>query len=188
VPRYETLTPSVVTTAHYRILAQPHRSPPFVLVRQPVMRQDFLIVETYTIGSTPLDKGSARRKDLYLTTHTIILGSTPLHKRSARRIDLYLTTHTIILGSTPLHKRSARRIDLYLTTHTIILGSTPLHKRSALRTDLYLTTHNIHTTQTSMPSAGFELAIPASERTRTHALRQRGHSAAERNTCFCLVP
>jgi len=164
VPRYETLTPSVVTTAHYRILAQPHRSPPFVLVRQPVMRQDFLIVETYTIGSTPLDKGSARRK------------------------DLYLTTHTIILGSTPLHKRSARRIDLYLTTHTIILGSTPLHKRSALRTDLYLTTHNIHTTQTSMPSAGFELAIPASERTRTHALRQRGHSAAERNTCFCLVP
>ena len=164
MPRYETLTPSVVTTAHYRILAQPHRSPPFVLVRQPVMRQDFLIVETYTIGSTPLDKGSARRK------------------------DLYLTTHTIILGSTPLHKRSARRIDLYLTTHTIILGSTPLHKRSALRTDLYLTTHNIHTTQTSMPSAGFELAIPASERTRTHALRQRGHSAAERNTCFCLVP
>ena len=36
--------------------------------------------------------------------------------------------------------------------------------------DLYLTTRNTHKTQTSMPSAGFEPTVPASERPQTHAL------------------
>ena len=39
-----------------------------------------------------------------------------------------------------------------------------------LSRDLYLTTHNTHKTQTSMPTAGVEPAIPASERPHTHAL------------------
>jgi len=37
-------------------------------------------------------------------------------------------------------------------------------------TRLYLTTHNTHKRQTFMPSAGFEPAIPASQRPHTHAL------------------
>jgi hypothetical protein len=50
------------------------------------------------------------------------------------------------------------------------LGRTPLDEGSARRRDLCLTTRNIHKRQTSMPSAGFEPAIPASGRPQTHAL------------------
>jgi hypothetical protein len=45
-----------------------------------------------------------------------------------------------------------------------------LDERSAIRSDLYLTTYNAHNRQTSMPPAGFERTIPASERPQTHAL------------------
>jgi hypothetical protein len=41
---------------------------------------------------------------------------------------------------------------------------TPLNEWSARRRDLYLKTHNTHNRQTSMPPAGFEPTIPASER------------------------
>ena len=46
----------------------------------------------------------------------------------------------------------------------------PLDKWSAQCRYLYLTTHNIHTRQTGMPLAGFEPAIPSSERPQTHTL------------------
>jgi len=49
-------------------------------------------------------------------------------------------------------------------------GRTPLDEWSARRWDLYLTTHNTHKRQTSMPPAGFEPTIPASERLQTYAL------------------
>jgi hypothetical protein len=50
-----------------------------------------------------------------------------------------------------------------------ILDRNPLDERSALHRDLYLTTHDTHKRQTSMPTAGYEPAIPASERSQTHA-------------------
>jgi hypothetical protein len=50
----------------------------------------------------------------------------------------------------------------------ITIGRTPLDEWSARSSDLYL--HNTHKRQTSMPPAGFEAAIPASERPQTHAL------------------
>jgi len=53
---------------------------------------------------------------------------------------------------------------------TITLGRTPLDEWSARRRDLYLTTNNTHKRQTSMPPAGFEPTIPASERPQTHTL------------------
>ena len=59
------------------------------------------------------------------------------------------------------------------TAHTqrrITVGTTPLDKWSARRRDLYMTTHNTHNRQTSMPLAGFEPTIPASERPQTHFL------------------
>jgi hypothetical protein len=46
----------------------------------------------------------------------------------------------------------------------IIFGATPLDEWSARRRDLYLTTNNTHDRQISMRPAGFESAIPASER------------------------
>jgi hypothetical protein len=53
--------------------------------------------------------------------------------------------------------------------HTTV-GRTPLDEWPARRRDLYLTTHNTHKRQTSMLPAGFEPAIPASERPQTNAL------------------
>ena len=52
----------------------------------------------------------------------------------------------------------------------IKLGRTPPDEWYARRSNLYLTAHNTHNRQTSMPPAGFEPAIPASERPQTHAL------------------
>ena len=42
--------------------------------------------------------------------------------------------------------------------------------RACQRRYLYLTTHNTHKRQTFMPPAGFETAVPASERQQTRAL------------------
>jgi len=53
---------------------------------------------------------------------------------------------------------------------THALGRTPLDEWSVRRRDLCLTTHNIHKGHTSMISAVFETAIPASERPHTHVL------------------
>ena len=52
------------------------------------------------------------------------------------------------------------------------LGGTPLDEWSACLRDLFLTTHNTHNRQTSMPPAGFEPAIPASEGPQIHALHR----------------
>jgi len=42
-----------------------------------------------------------------------------------------------------------------------------MDERSARHKDLYLTTHNTHKRNTSIPPAGFEPAIPASEQPQT---------------------
>ena len=52
-------------------------------------------------------------------------------------------------------------------SHTTV-GSTPLDERSARRRDIYLTTQNKK--ETSMPKAGLETAIPASEWPQTFGL------------------
>ena len=53
--------------------------------------------------------------------------------------------------------------------HTII-GRTPQDEWSYRRGDLHLTTHNTHKRHTSMPAAGFEIAVTVIEQTLTHAL------------------
>ena len=54
-------------------------------------------------------------------------------------------------------------------SHTT-LGRNPLGELSVLRRDLYLAKHNTRKWQASIPPAGFEPTIPASERPQTHAL------------------
>jgi hypothetical protein len=61
-------------------------------------------------------------------------------------------------------------LHLITITQTHTLGRTPLDEGSARRRDLYLTTHNIHKRQTSMPPAGFEPEIAASERPQTYTI------------------
>lgn len=58
-------------------------------------------------------------------------------------------------------------MHLIARTDTYTLGRTPLEEGSARRRPLHLTTHKSHNRLTSMPSAGFEPAIPASERPQT---------------------
>jgi hypothetical protein len=53
--------------------------------------------------------------------------------------------------------------------------------RSARRRDLYLTTNNTHNRQTSMPPAGFETSISASQRPQTHALDHAVTGTGKRN-------
>ena len=50
------------------------------------------------------------------------------------------------------------------------VGKTTLDEWSARRRDLYLTTLNTHNRQTSLPPAGFEPTVSASERPQTYAL------------------
>jgi hypothetical protein len=57
-----------------------------------------------------------------------------------------------------------------ITLRHTTLDSTPLDEWSARRRDFYLTVPNTHRGQTSMPPAGFEPTILASERRRTYAI------------------
>jgi hypothetical protein len=66
------------------------------------------------------------------------------------------------------HGLPLRGIMMTLVRHATLCGI-PLDMRSDRRRDLYLRTHNTHNRQTSMPPAGIEPAISASERPQTHA-------------------
>jgi hypothetical protein len=59
------------------------------------------------------------------------------------------------------------------TKRRTTLGRTPLDEWSARSRGPYLTKHNTHNRQISLPLAGFEPAIPASDRPQIHALRLR---------------
>ena len=70
----------------------------------------------------------------------------------------------------PLWRSSRLVVEVSRSTafrHTT-LGRIPLDEGSARRRDHYLTTPNIHKRQTCMPPAGFEPAVPASDRPQTH--------------------
>jgi hypothetical protein len=68
-----------------------------------------------------------------------------------------------------LERLIVRCFTITLLRHNTF-GRTPLDEWSSLPRDLYLTIHNTYKRQTSMPSAGFEHAIPVSERPQTQAL------------------
>ena len=132
-----------------------------------------------TLGRTPLDEWSARRRELYLTAHNT-------HKRQIF-IELLWTRDQPVAEPLPDNTKHWQQtfIELLWTRdqpvaeastwqHTTLsktdIHRTPLDKGSARRRDLYLTTHSTHNRQTSMYPVGFEPAIPASLRSQTHAL------------------
>ena len=119
----------------------------------------FTITQRHTtLCRTPLEEWSVQGRDLHLTTHN----TTDLYLTTHNTTDLCLTTH----NTTDLYLTTHNTTDLYLTTH----NTTDLYLTTHNTTDLYLTTHNTHNSQTSMPPAVFEPAIPASERLQTHPL------------------
>ena len=82
----------------------------------------------------------------------------------------YQTTFfSFTIAKQPQWDRASSLSMIHDHTHTTF-SSTPLAEGSAHRTNLYLTTHNTHKRQTSMPPAGFEPAISASGRRKTHIL------------------
>jgi hypothetical protein len=89
---------------------------------------------------------------------------------------LAFTTHLRVLVSSFL-----RFLD-HIQRHTIVC-TTPLDEWSARRRDLYMTTHNTHNRQTSMPSAGFELSIPAGERLQIHVLDRSATGIGNTRLC-----
>jgi hypothetical protein len=73
-------------------------------------------------------------------------------------------------ATTPSGPRSPHWRGSTTTLRHTTLGRTPLDECSTRRRDLYLTTHNTQKRQISIPLAGFEPTIPASERPHTLAL------------------
>jgi len=68
------------------------------------------------------------------------------------------------------------------------LNRIPLHEWSDQFRDLYLRKHNNHKWQISMPTAGFELPIPGSDRPQTHASDRAatGNGGIYKYFCFKL--
>jgi hypothetical protein len=62
---------------------------------------------------------------------------------------------------------------ILITLRHIRLGRTPVDEWSNRRKYLYLTAHDTHIRHTSMHTAGFEHAVPSSNRHQTHVL---GHA------------
>jgi len=94
----------------------------------------------------------------------LLLAKNFLHSFSDNKFLYFFHNATASSGPEP-HFR-----DFKVTLRHTTLSRTPLDEWSGRRTDLYLTTHNTHKTQTSLTPAGFEPAIPASERPQTHVL------------------
>jgi len=143
-----------------------------------------------TVGRTPLDEWSARRRDLYLTTHNIHnrktsmppVGFEPTISAGKRPQTYVLDREATGTGSSSWFyfflgrckptwvMASSFLMFLDHTQRCTTVGRTPLDEWSARRRDLYLTTHNTHNRQTSMPPVGFEPTISAGERPQTYVL------------------
>ena len=101
-----------------------------------------------------------------------------IHIPCSRHINFYfdwLRNNSIIFllfcGLTaPTGPGPLRYQGFTITLRHTTFGRTALDEWSARRRDVYLTTHNTHTRQSSMLPAGFEPAVPANERPKTHAL------------------
>ena len=137
-----------------------------------------------TVGRIPLDEWSARRRDLYLTTHDTHNRETSMAPvgfeltiSAGERPQTYALDRAV--AGTGVQTYKDWNIELWpphswgFLDHTqwrTTVGRTPLEEWSARRRDLYLTTHNTHNRETSMPPVGFELTISAGERPQTYAL------------------
>jgi hypothetical protein len=106
-----------------------------------------------------------------------VLKTSPSPGFDPRTVQLVSSRYTDWAIPVPTYCRYRGLMWHLVTLRHTTLGKTPLDEGSARRRDLYLTTHNTHKRQTSMPPAGFEQAIPASERPQ---IRLRPHDYRDR--------
>jgi hypothetical protein len=71
--------------------------------------------------------------------------------------------------------------DFEIILRHTALGRTPLDERSTRPREVYPTTHNNYKRQTSMHLAGFEPAVPASERPQTRSVDHAYNGTSEFN-------
>jgi hypothetical protein len=93
-----------------------------------------------------------------------------LSKSLIIKYHIFLLTPARPWAQQPLINQRLLVIEASRTHCRTTVGRTPLDGWSARRKELYLITHKTHNRQTSMPPAGFEPAVPASERPHTDAL------------------
>ena len=105
----------------------------------------------------------------YLPLHGIlpIPGITYFSKYVTSGVFLYFCG-----ASTPIRGHGLSLRGLEITFRHIVLGRTPLDEESARSRDLYLTIKNMHKRKTIHVPAGFEPAIPASQRPQIYVLDQ----------------
>ena len=102
---------------------------------------------------------------IHLTWQRSYLGTENVMMRHVIDRTFFLNGSTAPSGPGPPHCRG-----FTITLKHKALVRIPLDEWSAQCRELYLTTHNTHNRQTNMPSAGFEPAIPGSERLQILAL------------------
>ena len=155
--------------------------------RPPHCREFIITLRHKTLGRTPLDEWSARRRDLYLTTHNTHNKQTSMPpwclSDRASWIDYILNTnlmqwllfiHKILFSSTCFEPQVIifRRIQLY--TCSIWYCHSLWEFLVACRYTAWVRTvcggGGRLVGRQSMPPAAFELVIPASERPQAHAL------------------
>ena len=135
-----------------------------------------------TFDRTPLDEWSARRRDLYLTTHnthnrhismspvgfepTVSAGERPqtyaLDRAATGTGQIINVCFLWRCGPTRAMVSELKRFLDHTQRRTTFVR-TSLEEWSTRRRDLYLTTHNSQNRQTSMPPARIEPKISAGE-------------------------
>jgi hypothetical protein len=106
-----------------------------------------------TFGRTPLDEGSARRRELCLTTHNKFLC---FSDRASWCKSIFMTNlmHLVFLFC-----------NMYITLSPQHVSSTTA---LIIRRSQFYYAHNSFNRQTSIFPAGFEPAIPANQRPQNH--------------------
>ena len=160
----------VIWVSHFVCTLKEH----FTVVLRKCLKKPDIITRIYFIQ---MKIGILRNNKLYIFSsqpHCLFLGQQP-NAGHGRLILEVSRLHTQV-GRTPLDEGSARRWHLYVTTHNTHKGQTSMSPAGFLFCVLYLyffvlivvtlllsLLYNTHNTNIHAP-AGFEPAIPASER------------------------
>jgi hypothetical protein len=99
---------------------------------------------------------------LEISTSKLILVRGNFLQKQRTEISIRIQHFFLPWRNSPSEPKPPHYREFTITLRPTTLGRTPLDEWSARRRDLYLTTHDNHTRQISIPPAGFEPTIPAS--------------------------
>ena len=122
-----------------------------------------------SLSRTPLREWSARRRDLYQTTHNKQKSQLTTHRthNTQHSKNTALTTHSTHNTQHSQHTALTTHNTQHSQHTTFTTHSTHNTQHSQ---HTALTTHSTHNRQISVPQSGFEPAIQSRQRPQTHAL------------------